>query len=118
MLTGSDKLADVPEWAESKNDFAAYFEASMLAEFTRDEAIKYQDEMTTENDWKNALEFARELGEENGRKKGLEEGRAEGIAEGEANGKLEAARNMKAKGYDINEIVDITGLSLEQIKTL
>ena len=40
------------------------------------------------------------------------------LKEGIEKGKAEDARNMLAKGYDVNEIAEITGLTIEQIKTL
>jgi len=45
-------------------------------------------------------------------------GHAEGHAEGEAKGHIEDARKMKAKGYAIEDIADITGLSSEEIAKL
>ena len=41
-----------------------------------------------------------------------------GHAEGEAKGHIEDARKMKAKGYAIEDIADITGLSSEEIAKL
>lgn len=37
---------------------------------------------------------------------------------GEKMGVMKTARNMKAKGFSINDIADITGLSIEEIETL
>lgn len=61
-----------------------------------------------------------------GRAEGIEqgraEGRAEGIEQGRAEGELEKsktiARKMKDKGFSVNEIVDMTGLSAEEIGKL
>ena len=39
-------------------------------------------------------------------------------SKGEANKSLEIAQKMKAKGYPIEDIVEITGLSPEQIEKL
>ena len=50
--------------------------------------------------------------------KGKVEGHAEGLAEGMEKGKLEIARSMKTKGYAINDIADITGLSAKEIEAL
>ncbi len=52
------------------------------------------------------------------REDGIAEGKAEGLAEGEARGRKETARAMKARNYPIQDIVDITGLSQEQIAEL
>ncbi len=50
--------------------------------------------------------------------KGLRQGRAEGLAEGEAKANRENARRMKAKGYAIHDIAEVTGLSEEEIERL
>ena len=50
--------------------------------------------------------------------KGLRQGRAEGLAEGEAKANRENARRMKAKGYAIHDIAEVTGLSEEDIERL
>ena len=39
-----------------------------------------------------------------------------GIKEGEKHGKIKVAQKMLAKGIAINEIVEITGLSIEEVK--
>ena len=46
------------------------------------------------------------------------EGRAEGLAEGIEKEKLRNAKAMKAKGYRLNDIADITGLPVEEIEKL
>ena len=54
--------------------------------------------------------------------KGMEKGRAEGIAEGIEEGmsqrSLEIARKMLAKGLDEASVMDMTGLTAEEIKLL
>ena len=45
-------------------------------------------------------------------------GHAEGLAEGGAEEKLENARRMKSKGYPLDDIADITGLTIEEIEKL
>ncbi len=47
---------------------------------------------------------------------GKTEGKAEGKLEGKAEGKLEAARKMLEKGYPVDDVVEITGLTLEELK--
>lgn len=49
---------------------------------------------------------------------GLAEGRAEGRAEGEKVAKLETARKMKQKGFDVETIIELTGLSSNEIEQL
>jgi len=44
--------------------------------------------------------------------------RAEGKAEGKIEGKIEIVRNMKRKGYGIEAIAELTGLSHAEIERL
>ena len=50
--------------------------------------------------------------------KGMEKGRAEGIEKGMSQRSLEIARKMLAKGMDEASIMDMTGLTAEDIKLL
>ena len=53
-----------------------------------------------------------------GEKKGRAEGEAIGEARGARNEKIENARKMKSKGYPIEDIAEITGLSIGEINNL
>ena len=64
------------------------------------------------------LEKGRAEGLEKGRAEGRAEGRVEGLAEGEKKASLENARKMKLKGFSVEDIIDITGLSAEEISEL
>ena len=55
---------------------------------------------------------------EEGMEKGRAEGIAEGIEEGMSQRSLEIARKMLAKGMDEASIMDMTGLTAEEIKLL
>jgi predicted transposase/invertase (TIGR01784 family) len=46
----------------------------------------------------------------------LEEGREEGELKGKLEGKLETARKMLVKGFSASEILEITGLSEDQLR--
>lgn len=61
---------------------------------------------------------AHEKGLKEGREVGIKEGREVGIKEGIKEANVENARKMKAKGYPIEDIADITGLSIEKIVAL
>ena len=67
-------------------------------------------------------EEGHEEGHKKGHKKGREEGRKEGREEGRQEGrqeeKLQIARKMRASGSDDKTIIDITGLTREQLETL
>ena len=53
-----------------------------------------------------------------GKKEGMEEGRAEGRAEGMNLRSLEIAKKMLAKGMDEATVMDVTGLTAEEMKLL
>jgi predicted transposase/invertase (TIGR01784 family) len=57
-------------------------------------------------------------GRAEGRAEGIAEGRAEGRAEGATDANLAVARKMKAKGFELEEIAEITGLGRETISRL
>ena len=62
-----------------------------------------------------AEEAGLEKGREEGLEKGLEKGREEGLEEGIKSTKIETARNMFKKGFSVEDIVEITGLSEKSI---
>ena len=78
-------------------------EDEMLVRNTRDELVR-----------KKALAE----GEAKGKVEGEAKGKAEGLAEGKVEGKTEIATNLLKKEYSIKEIVEITGLSKEEIEKL
>jgi flagellar biosynthesis/type III secretory pathway protein FliH len=53
-----------------------------------------------------------------GMEEGMEKGRAEGMEEGMSQRSLEIARKMLAKGMDEASIMDMTGLTAEDIKLM
>ena len=53
-----------------------------------------------------------------GRAKGLAEGLAEGEAKGRAEGRVDVARNLKAMGLSVDDILKATGLTAAEIEPL
>ena len=70
--------------------------------------------MNTERDTYNQIEYARESGREEGR----EEGRKEGRAEGAKQKSFDIAKRMLEKGIDIETILELTGLTAEEVSML
>jgi flagellar biosynthesis/type III secretory pathway protein FliH len=68
------------------------------------------------------IEIGREEGIEIGREEGIEIGREEGIEIGREEGEKEAARKiavaMKNTGYSVEDTVNLTGLTAEEIRAL
>lgn len=63
-------------------------------------------------------EQGREEGLKQGREEGLKQGREEGREEGRISANLENARKMKAKGFSVGDIAEITGLTVEEIREI
>ena len=80
--------------------------------------ISFEASKMAYRDIKNSVDTAKREGIEIGIKKGREEGREEGRAEGMNLRSLEIARKMLAKGMDEASIMDMTGLTSEEIKLL
>ena len=74
-----------------------------MDEITRSNVI---ENMTTERDLKNQMDYAR--------KEGIQEGRAEGRAEGINL----VIRQMIAKGMTVQQVADIVDMSAEEIEAI
>lgn len=78
---------------------------------------EYLDALVDEEKAKSLKE-----GIEAGKAQGLQEGKAQGLQEGKTQGlqqsKIEIAKKMLSKGMPLDLIVEMTGLSEEEIKKL
>jgi predicted transposase/invertase (TIGR01784 family) len=84
----------------------------MFGKVLREEETERITELT---EVKSMLAQLAEDIEKRGEKRGMKLGEERGIKLGE---KREAARRMKARGYPVEDIVDITGLSAEEVEKL
>ena len=69
-------------------------------------------------DYFSTMKTATDKARAEGRAEGKAEGKAEGRAEGKTEANIENAIKMKTKGYPIEDIADITGLSREEIEKI
>jgi predicted transposase/invertase (TIGR01784 family) len=74
------------------------------------ERARLMSEYKYELDTQSRIVYAWQQGEKEGRKEGEKEGRKEGI--------LEAAKNFKSLGIDMEHITRATGLSYDEIAKL
>lgn len=70
------------------------FKTAEIAKFTKEEYDNYEESLKAYRDWKNTIHTA------------------------EYNKAVEIARKMKTKNYPINEIIELTNLTEEQINAL
>ena len=82
------------------------FECAEISNFTAEEKVKYEQDMTTERDRRNQLRFAVDNAREEGRKEGAVEER------------FRLAKALLAHDVKMEVIVASTGLSEAEIKAL
>ena len=82
-----------------------------MDEITRSNVI---ENMTTERDLRNQMDYAKQ--------EGIQEGRAEGRAEGRTEGRIEGInlviRQMIAKGMTVQQVADIVDMTVEEIEAI
>ena len=91
-----------------------------------EEMREYEASKKAYRDIKNSIDTAKqeglaeglEIGMEKGMKQGMEKGMKQGMEKGMNLRSLEIARKMLAKGMDEVSIMDMTGLTAEEIKQL
>ena len=105
ILKNMEILERMP-WAAQNAVFQRLAEVAEVSKLSKEDRLAYDHALKRYRDTLNSLRGAKE------------DGRAEGLAEGRAEGILAVARKLKAKGIDIADIVDTTGLSIEQINRL
>ena len=98
----------------------------MIMKQVEERYISFEASKMAYRDIKNSVDTAKregiaegkEIGMKEGMEKGMEKGREEGRAEGMSLRSLEIAKKMLAKGMDEASIMDMTGLTAEEIKLL
>ena len=132
-----DRLDRVPDKFREQV-FEKFFEVAEIANFSPEEVIRYEDSLKYHRDLKNVLDTARgegleqgidigreqgidigrEQGIDIGREQGIDIGREQGIDIGRIQEKMDTAAKMLARGLDVQSVMDITGLSREDIEKL
>jgi len=108
-----DILQRMP-WMAQNAVFQRLSEIAEVASLNKEERQKYDESLRAYRDTIAVMDGQYLQGME----QGMEKGRAEGEAIGAQKNATKNARNMKAKGYAIEDIADITGLSREEIAEL
>ena len=113
--------SDIPEEADAPGLQEAR-EKLNLMKMNREEQAAYDRYLMERAILRNTMVTAREEGlfggECKGHAKGIAEGRAEGRAEGNKEGRMETAKNLKAMGLNIDDIVKATGLTVDEVAAL
>jgi predicted transposase/invertase (TIGR01784 family) len=125
FIKHASDLEMVPASADHAALQAAYDIANTFG-WSRNELEVYEYWSMRVQDERGAIEFAEERGMRHGLQRGrqegevvgLQRGRQEGEVVGLQRGKEETARKMLAKGYDVAEVADLTGLTGEEVAAL
>ena len=113
VLHNLGRLLDRPKALQDRV-FQKLFEQAEIARYSESERWQYFE--SQKEYWDNYSIMTTALNK--GLAQGRAEGRAEGFAEGEAKANRENARRMKTKGYPLEDIAEVTGLSLEEVERL
>lgn len=105
VLKNLHKLDRIPDKLR-EDIFIKLFQTAEIAKFTKKEHREYEDSLKYYRDLKNSLDTAKE------------EGKIEGLIEGEMKGKIEIAKGMKSKGFELTIIAELTGLSIGEIEKI
>ncbi len=98
--------------------FDRLFEEAEIAKFSPLEMREYEASKKAYRDIKNSVDTAKREGIAEGMKQGMEQGMEKGMKQGLEQRSLEIARKMLAKGMDAASVMEITGLSAEQMQQL
>lgn len=101
-------------WVAKDSVFHRLAEIAEVSAMTKEERQKYDYALRKYRDNLCVYEGAIQKGIEKGIAKGMEQG----IAKGVTKRNVEIVRRMKAKGYPLEEIMDCTGLSADEIGAL
>jgi len=121
ILKNLHKLDKIPVRLQNKI-FQHLFQQAEIAKFNKKERLAYESSLKEYRDLESAIETAKEEARAEGLAKGIAEGLAEGLIEGKAEGKAEEKKRIAItallKGLDNQFVIELTGLSEEQIKEL
>lgn len=91
---------------------------SLLTDKNLYKLSQYEASKKAYRDIKNSVDTAKREGIAEGMKQGMKQGMEKGMKKGLEQRSLEIARKMLAKGMDAASVMEITGLSAEQMQQL
>ena len=106
----------IDHWVEKMLDHLAKLPDVRF--LSSEEREKYDESIKAVDDYCSGLYGSYVEGEKKGIAKGIAKGRAEGRAEGELSKGLTIARNLLSMGMSWSQIMQITGLTEEELKPL
>jgi len=121
MLNNISSLEELPKKFEEDKLLNRAFDISEFLALDKDRQFAYQQDLKTRLDYKNVMDYAKEMAKEEGLKEGIKQGIEQGIDRGREDGKrernLEIAKNL-LDILDVDTIALKTGLTVDEINTL
>ena len=111
---------EIENWIKFVNNYENYntYDAGIKEAKEKLSKLRYDEETLTVIKSIEEKEMDNEAEKYNSHQKGLEEGKIEGLKEGKKEKSIEIAKNMLKLGYKIEDIAEISGLSVEEITLL
>ena len=109
LLRNLNKLTDRPLELQERI-FQRFFDLAEIAKYNPQQIHEYRKSLKQMRDYYNTMETAKEEAREEGLKEGLEKGKKERD--------LEIAKNLAALGLSTEQIINATGLTIEEIDKL
>lgn len=117
FLKHADELQVIPDSADTIALRHAYDIANQFS-WTKEELEVYEYWGIKAQDERGAVQYALRTGLQQGIQQGLQQGIQQGLQQGIQQERLDTVRKMLAKGYATEEIVELTGCSVEEIAKL
>ena len=125
LLKNLSWLDKIPDFMD-KRVFQKIFKIAEMSKMTKEERELYHSDVKAKSDWSAGIRFAEKKakaeglkeGLQEGLQKGLEKGRKQGFEEGELKKTVVIAESLKKKGMSVQDISEVTGLSIEDIELL
>ncbi|RUM55322.1 MAG: transposase [Nautilia sp.] len=122
FIKNAENLELIPKEFKSLKEFKEAFEIAKQTAWNKDELEVYEYIALKEADEINALKTAEKKGLQKGIEKGIQKGikigKEEGLKEGQKKAKIEIAKKSLKKGLEIEIIVELTGLTIEEINQI
>ena len=118
MTEINEQTREIPEELLENPEVQKAVKSLEESAFTEAQLAGYEKFWDTISVEKTLISGAEKKGIIKGRKEGLEKGREEGEAIGEQKKAYQIARQMKAKGYPVDAIAELTALTEEEIDKL
>lgn len=117
ILKNMSQMDQIPLYL-NKGIFQKLFKIAEVSKLTEEQRKIYESNLKAKWDYENSIDFARKEAGKQARIEGFEEGEQKGQLEGRLEERLAIALKLKETGMSVDQIFEITELSIEEIEKL